>query len=269
MADNFHASQTSEEQNAITAAEQSAGFGFAAHDAAMAEHSQRLAAQKQEVEKLMNLAAAAAAAFKTAASAHDESVVNVKKAQQEEQAQEEVVKQAEATLVAEKQRLKQSKEKVTAMVASEQEARYQAEYKGQVYTEDKAKAIAKDNALQEQIHETQEKEKFRRVAMAAVKHAAEEELSKAKTEAHGVPEATATKEEASADDTATCSDCTTLPAVYTSAGGSCADCPKWAEKGECEQAEYAKFMNHYCAKSCGCKEAPETAAVQESMPVKH
>merc|ERR1711998_580781 len=66
----------------------------------------------------------------------------------------------------------------------------------------------------------------------------------------------------------TCSDCTTLPQIYIQAGGKCSDCPTWAKAGQCTEAQYSKFMKHYCAKSCGCpKTVPETSAVQMSMPV--
>merc|ERR1711990_66211 len=208
----------------------------------------------------MNLAAAAAAAFKSASQAHDQAVTEVKKAQ--------LVEQAKATLKAELAKLKTAKEFVTAKVHSEENARYNAEYKGQLYETAKSKAIGEYNALQEELHETDEKEHFRKVAMAAVKEAAAKELLRAKKKAFTAPVATGS---AAPVEEETCSDCTTLPQIYIQAGGKCSDCPTWAKAGQCTEAQYSKFMKHYCAKSCGCPKtaAPETSEVQMSMPKKH
>jgi len=267
MASNFHDSQVSGEQQAIVNAEQSAGLGFASHDQALEEHEQRLAAKKQEVEKDMNLAAAEAAAFKKASAAHEKAGLDVKKAQEEEKAQERVVEEAKKTLEAEEKKLRQAKRYVSKMIQIEEDARYKAEYTGQLYEAAKAKAIGEDNALQEELHETQQKEHYRQIALKAVKEAAARDLEKTKEEAlhhakkhHHVPAAGSGKP-------ATCSDCKTLPNIYVQAGGKCADCSKWAAKGECKQAEYAKFMSHYCAASCGCpnggkKVVPETEEMQ-------
>jgi hypothetical protein len=264
IANNFHSSETAAEQLAIVKAEQSAGLGFASHDSALAESEQRMAAKKQQVEKDMNLAAASAAAFKSASQAHDQAVTEVKKAQLAEKAQENVVEQAKATLKAELAKLKTAKEFVTAKVHSEENARYNAEYKGQLYETAKSKAIGEDNALQEELHETDEKEHFRKVAMAAVKEAAAKELLKAKKAAFSVPKATGSAEKPKEE---TCSDCTTLPQIYIQAGGKCSDCATWAKNGQCTQAQYSKFMAHYCAKSCGCPKAvPETSALQLTAP---
>jgi len=267
IANNFHSSETAAEQLAIVKAEQSAGLGFASHDSALAESEQRMAAKKQQVEKDMNLAAASAAAFKSASQAHDASVTEVKKAQLAEKAQENVVEQAKATLRAELAKLKTAKEFVTAKVHAEENARYNAEYKGQLYETAKSKAIGEDNALQEELHETDEKEHFRKVAMAAVKEAAAKELLRAKKKAFTAPVATGS---AAPEQEDTCSDCTTLPQIYIQAGGKCSDCSTWAKAGQCTEAQYSKFMKHYCAKSCGCqKAAPATAEVQMSMPEKN
>merc|ERR1712127_237412 len=167
-----------------------------------------MAAKKQQVEKDMNLAAASAAAFKSASQAHDQAVTEGKKAQLAEKAQENVVEQAKATLRAELAKLKTAKEFVTAKVHAEENARYNAEYKGQLYETAKSKAIGEDNALQEELHETDEKEHFRKVAMAAVKEAAAKELLRAKKKAFTAPVATGS---AAPEQEDTCSDCTTLP----------------------------------------------------------
>jgi hypothetical protein len=267
MASNFHDSQISGEQQAIVNAEQSAGLGFASHDSALQEHEQRLAAKKQEVEKDMNLAAAQAAHFKEETKAHDEAALNVKKSQEEEAAQERVVEEAKKTLEAEEKKLREAKLYVSKMIQIEEDARYKAEYSGQLYEAAKAKAIGEDNALQEELHETAQKEHYRQVALKAVKEAAARDLARTKEEAlihHakkaaiGVPTGSAA---GSAKSPKKCSDCTSLPHIYVEAGGKCADCSKWAAKGECKQAEYKKFMTHYCAESCGC---PETTEVPET-----
>merc|ERR1711998_24242 len=271
MAANFHDSQVSGEQQAIVNAEQSAGLGFASHDQALQEHEQRLAAKKQEVEKDMNLAAAQAAHFKEETKAHDEAALNVKKSQEEEAAQERVVEEAKKTLEAEEKKLREAKLYVSKMIQIEEDARYKAEYSGQLYEAAKAKAIGEDNALQEELHETAQKEHYRQVALKAVKEAAARDLARTKEEAlihHakkaaiGVPTGSAA---GSAKSPKKCSDCTSLPHIYVEAGGKCADCSKWAAKGECKQAEYKKFMTHYCAESCGCPEStevPETTEMQ-------
>jgi len=253
MASNFHSSQVSGEQQAIVNAEQSAGLGFASHDQALAEHEQRLASKKQEVEKDMNLAAAEAAAFKSATGAHDKSSLDVHKAEEEEKAQENIVKEAKKTLEAEETKLREAKRYVSKMVQIEEDARYKAEYTGQLYEAAKAKAIGEDNALQEELHETAQKEHYRRIALKAVKDAAAKDLARTKSAAllHSAKKA-AIDVPKTKDADAKCVDCTTLPHIYEEAGGKCTDCAKWAAKGECKQAEYAKFMSHYCAASCGC-----------------
>jgi len=271
MASNFHDSEVQGEQQAIVNAEQSAGLGFASHDQALQEHEQRLAAKKQEVEKDMNLAAAQAAHFKEATKAHDESALNVKKSQEEEAAQERVVEEAKKTLEAEEKKLREAKLYVSKMIQIEEDARYKAEYAGQLYEAAKAKAIGEDNALQEELHETAQKEHYRQIALKAVKDAAARDLARTKEEAllhHAKKAAIDVPKKTGSGSTpsTSCSDCTTLPHIYVEAGGKCADCSKWAAKGECHQAEYKKFMSHYCAASCGCPAggaiAPETEEMQ-------
>merc|ERR1712159_730918 len=254
MAANFHASQVAGEQQAIVNAEQSAGLGFASHDQALAEHEQRLAAKKQEVEKDMNLAAAEAAAFKSATGAHDKAALDVHKAEEEEKAQERVVEEAKKTLEAEEKKLREAKRYVSKMVQIEEDARYKAEYTGQLYEAAKAKAIGEDNTLQEELHETAQKENYRRIALKAVRDAAAKDLARTKEEAllHHAKKAAIDVPKTPATGSGACSDCTTLPHIYVEAGGKCSDCAKWAAKGECKQAEYAKFMGHYCRASCGC-----------------
>merc|ERR1712072_1619441 len=198
MASNFHDSQVADDQQSIVNAEQSAGLGFASHDQALAEHEQRLAAKKQEVEKDMNLAAAEAAAFKSASAAHDKAALDVKKSQEEEKAQENVVEEAKKTLEAEEKKLREAKRYVSKMVQIEEDARYKAEYSGQLYEAAKAKAIGEDNGLQEELHETAQKEHYRQVALKAVKEAAARDIARTKNEkimhnakkaAHGVKKA--------------------------------------------------------------------------------
>merc|ERR1711959_112308 len=106
-------------------------------------------------------------------------------------------------------------------------------YTGQLYEAAKAKAIGEDNALQEE---------------PLLHHAKKAAIGAAEGSAAGKPEE--------------CSDCTTLPHIYIEAGGKCSDCAKWAAKGQCKQAEYAKFMGHYCAASCGCPHGGKKAAVE-------
>lgn len=266
MASNFHDSQVSDDQQSIVNAEQSAGLGFASHDQALAEHEQRLAAKKQEVEKDMNLAAAEAAAFKAASAAHDKAALDVKKSQEEEKAQDNVVDEAKKTLEAEEKKLREAKRYVSKMVQIEEDARYKAEYTGQLYEAAKAKAIGEDNALQEELHETAQKEHYRQIALKAVKDAAAKDLERTKAEAllHHAKKAAigAPTGSAAGKPAETCSDCTTLPHIYIEAGGKCTDCAKWAAKGQCKQAEYSKFMGHYCAASCGCPNGGKALAVE-------
>jgi len=264
QATNALGTQTDMESRAITSAEQAAGLNFASHDSALDEQTQRNAAKKVEVEKLMNIAAAHAADFKTKSASHDTAVANVKKAKIEEQKQADVVAQAKATLAAEEANLKKAKEHVTAEENEEQNRRYAAEYAGQQYETAKATAIKADDDLQEAIHETLEKDKFRKVARAAVEKAAKEELKAVHAHDSG------DHAEVTAD---TCSDCEegTLPAIYQKAGGRCADCPDWAKRGECEAEEYSAFMARYCQKSCGCKDHAAPSALAETslkMPKK-
>jgi len=245
MAEDYKNSETQADEQAITNAEVSAGLSFSAHDYALEEKTERLNAKKQQVKKEMNVAAADAAAFKTADATHDKAVLEVTKAKAAEKAQEAVVAEAKATLKAEEQRLAEAKKLVSESMHKEQQARYNAEYKGHQYEHDKSVAIADDNALQEAMHETDEKEKFRQVAIDAVKKAAAAELAKTKKAPTLAVHKKAFAKKALKD----CPD-GELPAIYKKAGGSCADCPKWAGKGECHLAEYAKFMGHYCAGSC-------------------
>jgi len=260
-ANNYQASQTEAEQRAVTAAEQSAGLGFASHDAALDEETHRNQAKKLEVEKLMNTAAAHAAEFKKKTEEHDVSVANVKTAKIQEQKQEAIVATAKATLQQEEDNLKKAQEHVTAMENEEQNRRYQAEFAGQGYEHAKAAAIKADNDLQESIHETEEKDKFRQVAREAVEKAAKAEL-KAVHEKAESPAAPTPAE-------AKCEDCVELPEMYTSAGGTCSDCAQWAKDGQCDEPQYKQFMRKYCAKSCGC---PASSAVEVAtklvMPAK-
>jgi len=260
-ANNYLGSQTDAEQRAVTKAEQSAGLTYASHDAALDEETMRNSAKKLEVEKLMNVAAGHAADFKSKSAAHDTSVLNVQKAKGEEQKQAAIVQQAEATLKQEKENWKKTKEHVTAMENEEQNRRYQAEFAGQQYEHAKAEAIKADNDLQESIHETEEKDKFRQVARKAVEKAAKEELKAVHEKAvKPTPIKTNTSE-------LVCEDCSgdQLPKVYTEAGGKCSDCPAWAEKGNCEAKEYSEFMHHYCRKSCGCKATAPAQAIQTAL----
>merc|ERR1719261_1335489 len=105
----------------------------------------------------MNLAAAEAAAFKKASAAHEKAGLDVKKAQEEEKAQERVVEEAKKTLEAEEKKLREAKRYVSKMVQIEEDARYKAEDTGE------------DNALQEELHETAQKEHYRQIALKAVK----------------------------------------------------------------------------------------------------
>lgn len=266
-ANNYLQSQSEAQQQAITNAEQSSAFAFASHDASLAAATQRNAALRNEVEKLMNVAAAAAAKFHKATISHDGTVADVKKSQIEEKKQAHIVELAEATLKKEKDLWQKAKEHVTAMVQAEEQARYTLEFDGQEYQKAKAAAIRADNSLQESVHEDEEKEKFRKVAQEAVEKAAAEELKAVNAQAAPAAPAVAP---AAANATATCSDCTTLPHVYLLAGGKCSDCSSWAARGECDQTEYKTFMHHYCAKSCGCP-APAAAGLTQtgmSMPTK-
>lgn len=262
-ANNYLQSQSEAQQQAITNAEQSSAFAFASHDASLAAATQRNAALRNEVEKLMNVAAASAAKFHAATISHDGTVADVKKSQIEEQKQANIVALAEATLKKEQDLHKKAKEHVTAMVQSEEQARYTLEFDGQEYQKSKASAIRADNSLQESVHEDEEKEKFRKVAQEAVEKAAAEEL-KAVNAKSATSSVTPAATPAAHNATETCSDCTTLPHVYLLAGGKCSDCSSWASRGECDQTEYKTFMSHYCAKSCGCPAAP-ASLTQTSM----
>lgn len=223
---------------------------------------------KLKVEKLMNTAAAHAADFKAKSAAHDVAIANVKSSKIDEKKQEAVVATAEATLKQEKDNLHKAKEHVTAMENEEQNRRYQAEFAGQQYEHAKAEAIKADNKMQEQIHETEEKDKFRKVARAAVEKAAKAELK-------AVQEKQVAPTEKETETGGEYHDCKTLPDVYTSAGGKCSDCPAWAKRGECKDEQYTKFMKEYCSKSCkdagadlgpGKSADAQLAEVTASMP---
>merc|ERR1712139_113412 len=265
MAKDYENSQAAAAEEAIVHAEQSAGTAFAAHDFELDSKAQRLNAEKQEVKKDMNIAAAAAASFKKADAGHDKSVLEVQKSLAAEKAQEKVVREAELTLRAEKKRLAEAKKAVSRAEKAEEQARYNAEYEGNQYEEKKATAIHKDDVLQEEIHESDEKEHFRQVAIQAVKAAAQAELAKAKA-AHKL---VAPKKKIAGGKAVILKDCPEghLPEIYVKAGGTCSDCPKWAKKGECGQKEYEKFMSHYCAASCAAVKKQHAKAAA-SAPAK-
>merc|ERR1711924_286922 len=125
---------------------------------------------------------------------------------------------------------------VSKMIQIEEDARYKAEYSGQLYEASKSKAIGEDNALQEELHETAQKEHYRQIALKAVKAAAAADMQRTKEEAimhHAKKAAIGVDDEkkAAGSGAPKCEDCTTLPEIYRQAGGSCHDCTKWAEKG--------------------------------------
>lgn len=213
----------------------------------------------------MNAAARKAADFKKATDEHNTASSEVKAAHIKVQHQKERVEEAKATLEAERKALYKAKGFMTKAVRTEEHARYAAEEEGNDYAKAKSAAIAEDNKLQEEKHETKMKEEYEKVALSAVaKKAAEDEkaveIEQEKAEkAEDDKSVTLQKHKAAFKgkkvvQPVELKDCTTLPKVYADAGGKCSDCPKWKAKGECETTSYKKFMAHYCAASCAAKD---------------
>jgi len=290
---------------AIQNAEEAAGLtGASDHEAAQMK-TQKLAAEKQEVDEFMNKAAAAAASYKAADAAHTAATVAVAQAKKAEDAQAAIVAEAKATLENQKKILAEKKVMLRKARESKNSALYHAEDTARVYEDLKAQAIAKDNHLQQQIEQEKQKIHFREVAEAAVEKAAAEDLKKqeaqaaadlqgknkksAETKIPSKPPATEAAQPAAGKKVnaalakhiakPTCSDCqdkvvngktvSGLPAVYAKAKGFCSDCAEWKQAGQCEDPKYKTFMAHYCQKSCGCKDYAAKATTTKAPTELH
>lgn len=262
---NFKRSEQADKVQEIEKAEQSAALGFGSHQLALQGHAQHMQGWEQKVERMMNAAARKAADFKKATDEHNTASSEVKAAHIKVQHQQQRVEEAEKTLKAEKEALYKAKGFMTRAVRTEEHARYAAEEEGNDYAKAKSAAIAEDNKLQEEKHETKMKEEYEKVALSAVAKKAEEDEKAVEVEQEKAQKAadnksvTLQKHKAAFKVTkqvkqVELKDCTTLPKVYADAGGKCSDCPKWKAKGECETASYKKFMAHYCAASCAAKD---------------
>jgi len=276
---------------AIQNAEEAAGLSGASDHQANEMKTQKLAAEKQEVDEAMNRAAAAAAAYKAADAAHTAATVQVGKGVQSEEAQEAIVKGAAATLAHEKQKLAEVKVELRKLREAKANAMYHAETTASEYETLKAAAIAKDNALQEYIRQEKKKVEYREVAEKAVEakaaedlKAEEEQAAKDAAKTPATPPALEKKVEGSEETKKlpqaaarpVCSDCSDkvvngktvsgLPAVYAKAEGFCSDCAEWKSAGQCDDAKYKTFMAHYCQKSCGCRDYQKGSATTQPAP---
>jgi len=263
---NFKRSEQADRVQEIEKAEQSAALGFGSHQLALEEHTQHMQAWAQKVEMKMNTAAKKAAEFKKETDEHNTASNNVHLAHTKVVNEDRRVKEAKATLTAELNALQKAKEFMTKQVRIEEHTRFIAEQGGNTYQKARADAIAEDNALQQEKHETEMKEEYEKVALSAVAKKAQEDEKAVEIEQQKAQSAhdTLQKHKAAAKELQDgkkekkedkpLEDCKVLPKVYAAAGGKCADCPKWKAKGECEAAEYKKFMAHYCAASCAAKD---------------
>jgi len=216
---------------------------------------------------LMNAAARMAALFKKETDEHNTASSHVKGAHQKVVHQLQRVAEAKATLKAELMALHKAKQFMTKEVRIEEHARYTAEQGGDKYQKARADAIAEDNKLQEEKHETKMKVEYEKVALSAVAKKAQQDEKAVEIEqqkAQNVHDtlqmhkaaAKELHEGKEKEGKKPLKDCKVLPQVYAAAGGKCADCPKWKAKGECEAGEYKKFMAHYCAASCAKEVTP-------------
>jgi len=256
--DNFERAAQGNQVQEIAKAEAAAGLGFASHKITLEEHEEHMQREQNEVEMDMNRAAERAAEYKSDTQKHEAAVDNVNAAKDKVTAQQKRVREAKLTLKAEKKALREAKEYAAKMIGIEQHDRFIMEAAGHTYTQARAHAIASDDKLQEEERETKLKKEFEEAAVVAVRAKAKqiqasvaEEQQKA-LQAHKRKFKAPKKAAKSAKPAAKkeLKDCTHLPKVYSDAGGSCSDCPKWAKKGECKAKEYKKFMAHYCQKSC-------------------
>merc|ERR1712195_461394 len=251
---NFKRSEQADRVQEIEKAEQSAALGFGSHQLALEEHTQHMQAWAQKVEMKRNTAAKKAAEFKKETDEHNTASNNVHLAHTKVVNEDRRVKEAKATLTAELNALQKAKEFMTKQVRIEEHTRFIAEQGGNTYQKARADAIAEDNALQQEKHETEMKEEYEKVALSAVAkkaQSAHDTLQKHKAAAKELQDGKKEKKEDKPLE-----DCKVLPKVYAAAGGKCADCPKWKAKGECEAGEYKKFMAHYCAASCAKEVTP-------------
>lgn len=223
--------------------------------------------EENQVEMKMNEAAEMAAKYKDATQTHDAAFDNVNAAHAKVVAQKKRVDEAKLTLKAEEKSLRQAKIYTAKMVQGEQHDRFLEESAGHVYTDARAAAIAADNALQNIKYQNKMKNRMQKAAIRAVQREAkdmqeeiakkqaaqEKENAKSELQKHKANFKPEQKSIAKPAANPVLKDCTELPKVYSEAGGSCSDCPKWADKGECTAKEYSKFMAHYCAKSCAAK----------------
>merc|ERR1711959_223276 len=182
LKENFARSEQADKVREIEKAEQSAALGFGSHQLSLEGHAQHMQAWEQRVERKMNNAAELAALFKKETLEHNKTEKNVDLAHIKVKEQRKRVKEAEATLKAEKRALRKAKEYMTEMVRFEQHARYKAEEAGNRYTKAKAAAIGEDNALQEEKHETKMKQEYEKVALKAVARKAKLDEEKVQAE---------------------------------------------------------------------------------------
>merc|ERR1712195_250606 len=156
---NFKRSEQADRVQEIEKAEQSAALGFGSHQLALEEHTQHMQAWAQKVEMKMNTAAKKAAEFKKETDEHNTASNNVHLAHTKVVNEDRRVKEAKATLTAELNALQKAKEFMTKQVRIEEHTRFIAEQGGNTYQKARADAIAEDNALQQEKHETEMKDK--------------------------------------------------------------------------------------------------------------
>merc|ERR1711865_587596 len=172
---NFKRSEQANRVQEIERAEQSAALGFGSHQLALEGHAQHMQAWEQKVEMLMNAAARMAALFKKETDEHNTASSHVKGAHQKVVHQLQRVAEAKATLKAELMALHKAKQFMTKEVRIEEHARYTAEQGGDKYQKARADAIAEDNKLQEEKHETKMKVEYEKVALSAVAKKAQQD----------------------------------------------------------------------------------------------
>merc|ERR1711988_596834 len=183
QATNYHAQEDAADYSAITHAEVAQGLADAAQDSKEAERAEQISAEKAKVETEFNVAAAKAATYKEKAHLDDLAILKVKQARITEQEQEKVVEEAKKTLEAEKAKLRMDHQMTLNKESAEEHAKYAAEWAGEQYTQAKSTAIADDNRLKEEEHETMQEQHYREVARAAVVAEAEREAAQAQAAA--------------------------------------------------------------------------------------
>merc|ERR1712072_869813 len=184
-----------------------------------------------------------AAVYKNMVQKKSKADMVVKKAQLEVESQQQVVDNFKKQLRAAEETLRAKQGILATAQHNQLQARFKMEHAGDVYARAKAKAIGIDNQHKQHVQQERKNKTFAKVAENAVKNFKKKHPEKAKPVKRKVKKQPKTE----------CENCTTLPEAYKKdfgEEGSCADCPKWADKGYCTDAKFGKFMAQYCAFSC-------------------